>query len=81
MGSIPACTGKPVGYSLPLYHLRVYPRVYGETLRDREATYTAEGLSRVYGKPGVRLTRTAYTRVYPRVYGETPPQFDARSRR
>ena len=52
-GSIPACTGKPIGH----YHIRpdhqVYPRMYGETLHHFQLDRAGGGLSpHVRGNPG-----------------------------
>ena len=56
LGSIPACTGKPMRRRRTARVLGVYPRVYGETYRNDARHRTPEGLSpRVRGN---RLCRT-----------------------
>ena len=59
-GSIPACTGEPTRRNVPDPRCRVYPRVYGGTLRRRQFAVRRIGLSpRVRGnQPGQTLGRT-----------------------
>ena len=45
VGSIPACTGEPFGWSRPTTCPRVYPRVYGGTTRPPGCGYRRSGLS------------------------------------
>ena len=52
LGSIPACTGKPLIRNRFVRSTRVYPRVYGETGRQSPDGADAAGLSpRVRGNP------------------------------
>ncbi len=44
-GSIPACTGEPLSFRLSLFHIRVYPRVYGGTIFPSCAALSTRGLS------------------------------------
>ena len=53
--SIPACTGKPDVLGGPLQQPRVYPRVYGETLRRLRHVAVDQGLS-----PRVRGNREVH---------------------
>ena len=55
-GSIPACTGKPMIGSQSRSSIRVYPRMYGETQRNRVLRTRAKGLS-----PHVRGNRSDVT--------------------
>ena len=45
LGTIPACTGKPLPYSVPACPIRDYPRMHGETTPDCVTPASARGLS------------------------------------
>ena len=65
-GSIPACTGKPRICTASATFARVYPRVYGETIKDIPYIRSIMGLS-----PRVRGNR-GYRDVPARLYGSIP---------
>ena len=70
-GSIPACTGEPVGITPPPRSQRVYPRVYGGTILAAFPTCAKGGLSpRVRGNQVVRNLPDGYQRSIPACTGE-----------
>ena len=78
-GSIPACAGEPCGLILTQGYIRVYPRVCGGTLRERQKEWGEAGLSpRVRGNPvGRRDTGRGFGSI-PACAGE--PESGAASR-
>ena len=71
-GSIPACTGKPSASSRwRRCRLRVYPRMYGETVRAASAALSGSGLSpHVRGNPGGVDTARLLRRSIPACTGK-----------
>ena len=71
LGSIPACTGEPLGIVAGRNAYWVYPRVYGGTLDNRLDTCPNLGLSpRVRGNPGTCRTRLLQIGSIPACTGE-----------
>ena len=74
-GSIPACTGEPGLWGLACAPRRVYPRVYGGTLRNNNEATLFYGLSpRVRGNPYQPVAPYTETRSIPACTGEPDVQ-------
>ena len=71
LGSIPACTGKPLKAWLPRALPRVYPRMYGETTRRTGLPMPGGGLSpHVRGNPRCRNRISPLSRSIPACTGK-----------
>ena len=70
-GSIPACTGEPVGYLMGLGIVMVYPRVYGGTCGSSSGSIIGSGLSpRVRGNQRRPAEPIDHARSIPACTGE-----------
>ena len=76
LGSIPACTGKPVGVGRPGSACAVYPRMYGETRFDSKRHAIEWGLSpHVRGNPRARDSPSPTRRSIPACTGKPARRF------
>ena len=78
LGSIPACTGKPLPYLLPPEEGEVYPRMYGETIASCDADRWRRGLSpHVRGNQRIALPYCIMYRSIPACTGKPPRNVSA----